>query len=266
MDTNKNSYTIIYTIVLVAVVATILALVSIGLKNRQQTNIDVEKQSNILGCAGLAQDAKNASDKNAYIQEEFKKYITEALVVNADGEIIVREDISKTDKINQCAAFKIKPKEQFDIIKKIEAASEADKKALKDKLQLPVFVCNTPNGGVNYIISGYGAGLWGPIWTYMAIKEDGAGIAGALFDHEGETPGLGGDIVTEKFRSQFTDKIFIENGSMVPVRIVKGGAKDKAHEVDALSGATITSKAVETMVNSWLAYYQPFLQKNAKNK
>ena len=88
MDTNKNTYTVIYTIVLVAVVATILAVVSMGLKNRQQTNIKVEKQMNILNCAGLASDAKTVADRNKYVQEEFDKYIAEAQIVNNEGEIV----------------------------------------------------------------------------------------------------------------------------------------------------------------------------------
>ena len=77
MDTNKNTYTVIYTIVMVAIVATILALVSMGLKDKQQTNIKVEKQMNILGCAGLAKDAKTVSDRNSYVQDEFKNILSD---------------------------------------------------------------------------------------------------------------------------------------------------------------------------------------------
>ena len=71
MNTNKNSYTIIYATILVVVVAALLAIVSLGLKDRQQENIQVEKQMNILGSANLGKDVKNASDKNSYIKEEF---------------------------------------------------------------------------------------------------------------------------------------------------------------------------------------------------
>ena len=217
MDTNKNSYTIIYTIVMVAVVATILAVVSIGLKPKQQENIKVEKQSYILGCANLGKDADKAADKNAYIQDEFKKNITEALIVNAEGEVL--ESFDKD--IDNCNAFKVSPADQFDIMRKIEGTSDkADIDELKKTLKLPVFVSTTPEGDKSYILSGYGSGLWGPIWCYIAVKEDGK-IAGALFDHASETPGLGGEIVTDKFREQFTDKMVMENGEVIPVTVVE---------------------------------------------
>lgn len=258
MDTNKNTYTVIYTIVLVAVVATILAVVSMGLKNRQQTNIKVEKQMNILNCAGLASDAKTVADRNKYVQEEFDKYIAEAQIVNNEGEIVE----SFTEKIGDCEAFKVAAADQYDIMRKIDGTmDQAAKDALAKDLKLPVFICKNPDGSKNYILSGYGSGLWGPIWTYIAVKEDGK-IAGALFDHASETPGLGGEIVTDKFRSQFTDKAILENGEIIPITVVKGGNADaKANEINAISGATITSKAVQTMIANWMNYYKPYLQK-----
>ena len=258
MDTNKNTYTVIYTIALVAIVATILAVVSMGLKNRQQTNIKVEKQMNILNCAGLAADAKTVSDRNKYVQDEFDKYIAEAQIVNNEGEIVE----SFTDKIGDCDAFRVAAADQYDIMRKIDGTQDqAAKEALAKDLKLPVFICNNPDGSKNYILSGYGSGLWGPIWTYIAVKEDGK-IAGALFDHASETPGLGGEIVTDKFRSQFTDKAILENGEIIPITVVKGGnANAKANEINAISGATITSKAVQTMISNWMNYYKPYLQK-----
>ena len=258
MDTNKNTYTVIYTIVLVAVVATILAVVSMGLKNRQQTNIKVEKQMNILNCAGLASDAKTVADRNKYVQEEFDKYIAEAQIVNNEGEIVE----SFTEKIGDCDAFKVAAADQYDIMRKIDGTmDQAAKDALAKDLKLPVFICKNPDGSKNYILSGYGSGLWGPIWTYIAVKEAGK-IAGALFDHASETPGLGGEIVTDKFRSQFTDKAILENGEIIPITVVKGGnANAKANEINAISGATITSKAVQTMIANWMNYYKPYLQK-----
>ena len=258
MDTNKNTYTVIYTIVLVAVVATILAVVSMGLKNRQQTNIKVEKQMNILNCAGLASDAKTVADRNKYVQEEFDKYIAEAQIVNNEGEIVE----NFTEKIGDCEAFKVAAADQYDIMRKIDGTmDQAAKDALAKDLKLPVFICKNPDGSKNYILSGYGSGLWGPIWTYIAVKEDGK-IAGALFDHASETPGLGGEIVTDKFRSQFTDKAILENGEIIPITVVKGGnANAKANEINAISGATITSKAVQTMIANWMNYYKPYLQK-----
>ncbi len=253
MNTNKNSYTIIYATILVVVVAALLAIVSLGLKDRQQENIQVEKQMNILGSANLGKDVKNVSDKNSYIKEEFSKYVKEAFVINANGEVIAKDS---TD-IVKSKAFGIEPSAQFDIMRKIEQGNTS----YRDKLELPIFICYTPEGEKLIILSCYGSGLWGPIWGFISLKDDFQTISGALFDHASETPGLGGEIVTDKFRSQFIGKIVMQDNNIVPIKIVKGGIKDAKHEVDALSGATITSVAVQTMIENWLKVYEPFLEK-----
>ncbi|MCI1720551.1 MAG: NADH:ubiquinone reductase (Na(+)-transporting) subunit C [Bacteroidales bacterium] len=263
MDTNKNSYTIIYSTVLVVIVAAVLALVSMGLKAKQQTNIDVEKQLSMLGSANLAKDVKNAPNKNTYVENEFNKYFVKGLVINAKGEII------KSDSTNlvKSEAFQISPEEQYEIMKKIAAAtSDSEKDKLMSQLRLPVFVCKTADGKEVSIFSCYGPGLWGPIWGYISLQDDFRTVYGALYDHKSETPGLGAEIVTDKFRGQFSGKEIFKDNTLVSVKVVKGGAKDHEHEVDALSGATITSTAVQTMLMNWLQYYLPYIQKNKDSK
>ena len=88
-----------------------------------------------------------------------------------------------------------------------------------------------------------GNGLWGPIWGYLAIGPDGKTVLGARFDHKSETPGLGGEITTEKFQRQFYGKQFIANGRMVPI------------EMDAISGATKTSNGVKEMIDKTMQQY-----------
>ena len=180
MDTNKNSYTIIYSTVLVVIVAAVLAVVAMGLKAKQQTNVDVEKQLSMLGSAGLAQDVKNAPNKNSYVEGEFNKYVVKGLVINAKGEII------KTDSTNlvKSEAFQISPEEQYETMKKIAAAtSDSEKEKLMAELKLPVFVCRTADGKEVSILSCYGPGLWGPIWGYVSLEDDFRTVYGALFDH-----------------------------------------------------------------------------------
>ncbi len=253
MDTNKNTYTIIYATILVVIVAALLAIVSLSLKGVQDTNVEVEKQMQILGSAALAKDAKSAPSKNKYVQDEFAKYITKAFIVDAQGNVVeeFNSDIVKTEP------FKISPKEQYEIMKKIEGGDESAKAQLK----LPVYICTTPDA-TKVILSCYGQGLWGPIWGYMSLSEDLTTIEGILFDHESETPGLGAEIATEKFQSQFNGKTILKDGVVSPVKIVKGGVKNPENEVDAVSGATVTSTKVEDMITMWLKYYQPYI--NAK--
>ena len=146
-------------------------------------------------------------------------------------------------------------KAQYDIMKKI---GEGTDESLKAGLRLPVYIFNV-NGQTIRVVPCYGAGLWGPIWGYLAFTEDMNTLDGAVFDHKGETPGLGAEIALPKFYDQFGGKqILDENGNFVSVSVVKGGAKGDIHGVDAISGGTITSKALETTMRTWLSFYRPY--------
>ena len=112
---------------------------------------------------------------------------------------------------------------------------------------LPVFVIDRQTS----VIPMQGNGLWGPIWGYLAIAADGKTVVGVTFDHKSETPGLGGEITTEKFQGQFVGKQIMGNGSPIPV------------EFDAITGATKTSDGVKEMINNTLEKYSAYLNKFA---
>ena len=128
----------------------------------------------------------------------------------------------------------------------------------------PVFVANI-EGNTKYVLKLHGAGLWGGIGGYLALDADKNTIYGINFNHESETPGLGAEIVTEKFRSQFPGK-HIRNaaGEIVSVAVLKAGkVADGQEQVDALSGATITCDGVSTMIATNLAEYAEFLNEDS---
>ena len=113
---------------------------------------------------------------------------------------------------------------------------------------LPVFVIDRQTS----VIPMQGNGLWGPIWGYIAIAADGKTIVGVTFDHKSETPGLGGEITTEKFQGQFAGKQIMDNGSTIPI------------EFDAITGATKTSNGVKEMIDNTLEKYSAYLKKIAE--
>ena len=111
--------------------------------------------------------------------------------------------------------------------------------------ELPVYLVND----TITVLPMQGNGLWGPIWGYLAIAPDGKTVIGAKFDHKSETPGLGGEITTEKFQSQFSGKQILKNSHPIPV------------EFDAISGATKTSNGVKEMIDKTIQLYQPYFEK-----
>ena len=141
----------------------------------------------------------------------------------------------------------------------VNVGTEVKKPA--DQRLLPVFECTTPDG-LKYIIPVYGAGLWGPIWGYVAFDDNGDTIYGAYFAHQGETPGIGAEIEKPAFRDQFDGKdVFSKSGEFTSVAVVKTGKEpqDKAW-VHAVSGGTITSQGVQKMLFDSLEPYSAFLK------
>lgn len=229
MNKQSNTYTIIYIIVLVVLVGTALAATSLALKDRQQENIDADKMNQILAAALITPaEGQTVSD--------FNRYITRQMVVDAQGKEL--EGINAFD-VNVAAQSKLPA----------------------DRRELPVYVCSTDNGD-KYILPVYGAGLWGPIWGYVAFDADGSTIYGAYFAHQGETPGLGAEIEKPSFSDQFKGKHVIKDGRFRPIAVVKAGQLplDGEDYVDGISGGTITSKGVGSMLDNCLVPYRKFLQ------
>lgn len=245
MNKNSNTYTFIYAAILIVVVAAVLAFVADKLKPRQVSNVETEKRMYILRAARLGQEALTASNRNAYVAQEFAKYITESFVVDAQGQRVEGE------------AFSVDMKAQTELLASGNLA----------KLRLPVYKASLEDGRSLYVLSVYGAGLWGPVWGYIAVEADFNTVYGTVFDHKGETPGLGAEIANPKFSGQFTGKTLFENGAFVSVQVKKGGGtQGQTHAVDAISGGTITSRAVENMLSQCLGAYVPFIQKQLNNR
>jgi len=124
-----------------------------------------------------------------------------------------------------------------------------------EKCGLTWFEANV-EAGKKYVLPVRGAGLWGPIWGYVALDEDKNTIFGIYFNHEGETPGLGGEIKELYFQERFFGKHLLQDGKFASIAVMKAGQTAEGQDqVDAVSGATITSKGVESMLATAIAPY-----------
>lgn len=232
MKNFSNTYIFMFSAVMVVIVALLLSLAAMQLKPFQDRNIEIEKMQNILASININSNPVNA-------QELYKKYITSSYIVNISGE-----------KSTDIEAFKVNIK--------VEMAKPEKQR------NLPVFMSRLENGEEACIVPLRGKGLWGPIWGYISFKKDLNTIYGAFFDHQGETPGLGAEIKENFFQKEFINKqIFDTSGKFVSIGVIKGGAqKDNPHQVDAISGGTITSKGLEDMIHVSLMDYKLFFEKN----
>lgn len=239
MNTQGNTYTFLYAGIMVIVVAALLSFAAMSLKPFQNKNVEVEKKQNILSTVSIGLDASEQDNKSKYIEDLYNKYIVDSYIVNTKGEKVEGD--------------------AFTVDMKKELAKPNDKR------KLPVFV-SEKDGSKNVILPVRGKGLWGPIWGYIALAEDFNTVVGASFDHEGETPGLGAEIKTTAFGSEFVGKkLFDKQNKFVSVKVVKGGApKGDVHGVDAISGGTITSHGVQDMLSDCLGNYVTYFKQHQK--
>ncbi len=231
MNRQSNTYTVIYASVLVLVVGIVLSVVYQALRPRQVENIDNDTKRQILMAARIT------AEPGQSIGDLYEKHIKESFIVNEEGKKI-DGDVKAFD---------------------VNVGNEV-KKPDSERL-LPVFVCTT-DAGEKYILPCYGAGLWGPIWGYVAFDSNGDTIYGAYFAHQGETPGLGAEIEKPAFASQFDGKdVFSKDGAFTSVAVVKAGQEPaEGSYVHAISGGTITSQGVSKMLMNSLKPYAAFLK------
>ena len=232
--TDTNSYTIIFSVILVLVVGSLLAFFANATKEMRDNNDKVKTQMDILSSMGVDSDRSNAT-------ETFNQYIKQQFVI--EGEKVTEDK----------EAYLINIKKELDNAKQ----------GLVQKL--PLFV-GEKDGKKIYIVPVRGNGLWDAIWGYIALNDDLKSINGVYFDHKGETPGLGANITESFFKDDFKgEMLFDASGNYKSVEISKSNGdpnnEDKTdNQVDAISGATITGTGVGTMLNSGIKLYLPYFE------
>ena len=233
VNKNKTSYTISFAVILVVVCGGFLAFLSSTLKARQTANVKNEKRQYILSAAG------------AYDISVLKK-MDQSEIENIFNEAVKSKILDFNGKVIEGEAFDI------DIVKEYKTTIGKEKSR-----KYPLFVY-TKKGETKYVIPMAGNGLWGPVWGFIAIDSDKNTIADVVFDHKSETPGLGAKITDASFTNLFTNSpkhIVTKDGIYKGVKVVKGGVKNPEHEINAIAGATITSKGVGKMLEDGFKPY-----------
>lgn len=233
MKTNSNSYTIIYSAVLVVVVAFLLAFVFKALKPAQDINVQIDHQKQILFALNQDRDMTNEA-----AQKLWKDIIVADDIINENGETVEQGEQGG-----------------------VKAGFKLDSKDAKEG-KLALFRCKV-DGKDKYVIPVYGNGLWGPINGFIALNEDKATIFGVYFNHESETAGLGAEIKDSKeWQDKFKGKnIFDAQKQNIVFSVTKKVEKPES-QVDAVTGATLTSNGVTEMFHNekgGLAPYVKFL-------
>ncbi|BDD08674.1 Na(+)-translocating NADH-quinone reductase subunit C [Fulvitalea axinellae] len=230
----SNSYIITFAIAMTVIVGGLLAGANQILKPAQQKALKLDKQKAILGTVITLKEGDNVNDL-------FTKNI-KSEVVDYQGNVV--EGVKASSVVTR------KQYKQKDKTKKL----------------FPVYKYEQ-NGKVDaYILPIYGNGLWNEIWGYIALQGDLKTVKGVVFDHAGETPGLGARITEGAIQKRYQNKlIFDQDGKLVSVTMVKGEGNPESalgkYKVDGMSGATLTANGVNAMLYNYLDLYLPYIKK-----
>ncbi|MGY0219199.1 Na(+)-translocating NADH-quinone reductase subunit C [Endozoicomonadaceae bacterium StTr2] len=251
-DTLKKTLTV--TLVLSLVCSVLVSAAAVFLKDRQDQNKLLDVQGNILSIAGLVDDPRAMSRDE--ILAKFKE-VKPMLVDLKSGDFYSGGDLNVSTYNDRAAAKD----------PKLSAAlpAAADTALIKRREDVAKIYMVEENGKLKTLILPIrGYGLWSTLYGYMALDADLDTVVGLGFYEHGETPGLGGEVDNPRWKQTWKGKeIFNDNGKL-DIAVIKGSVvpgPNAKHQVDGLSGATLTTRGVNNLVNFWLGNngFGPFL-------
>ncbi|ANO32269.1 Na(+)-translocating NADH-quinone reductase subunit C [Vibrio breoganii] len=228
------------------VCSVVVSTAAVGLRDKQQANAVLDKQTKIVEVAQISEQGT--------IQKLFGDFIEPRLVDFETGEF-VEGDAGAYDQ----------RKAAKDPAESIRLAADDDKAKIIRRANVgTVYLVKDGDNYSKVILPVHGNGLWSMMYAFVAVEMDGNTVSGITYYEQGETPGLGGEIENPNWVAQFEGKKLFDDNFKPALKIVKGGATaGDIHGVDGLSGATLTGNGVQHTFDFWLGDmgFGPFLAK-----
>ena len=253
--------TFLVSLALCIVCSLMVSSAAVALKDTQEVNKQLDRQRNIIEAAGLSENSRSLSGKEV-----------QAIFENIERKLV---DLNTGDYVES-------PDEAYEPRKAAKNEAEnVDIKPIGGGIGIPkrekmtwVYLVKNKDGGLDQVILPiYGKGLWSTMYGYVALKNDFETLNGLTFYEHGETPGLGGEIENPKWKRQWHDKIVWagehdDNNLRIGVSKGSPSGDDTKYKVDGLSGATITSRGVDTLLKYWFSSdgFGPYLKKLSAEK
>ena len=236
--------TVTVALVLCLVCSVVVSAAAVVLRPVQAVNEKANMQMNILAAAGMYDPSQSIQSQFQQVSSRLVDLETGAFVTDLDAEAFEQRRAAKDPAFTRV----LSSDEDIASIKRQSRIAKVylvEKEGQIDKIILPI----------------HGYGLWSTLYGFMALEGDGNTVAGLGFYEHAETPGLGGEVDNPNWKSQWPGKQVYDTDG-VAIRLVKGGAdRSDAYGVDALSGATLTSRGVDNLLKFWLSDsgFKPFL-------
>lgn len=260
INKESNAFTFGFSIAMVIVVGAILTFLFIRWKPLFEKNDADKKMVDILSAINIESERSNS-------KELFDRYVVKRISVSFDGQVVEERqgEVNTSDKADP---FNTDVKKDYKSgTSKLVLQYKGDKPKLMEEVSkidqtYPLYICEK-NDSTFYVMPMVGTGLWGPVWGYVSLNEDKNTVYGASFDHKTETPGLGAEIKEDMFEKPFSGKkIYDVEGNYTSISVEKGGVDpdNASHEVDGITGGTITSNGVDEMLYRTMKIYTNYFE------
>lgn len=229
---------ILFAAVVCIICSLVLSATATVLKDKQDVAVELDRKMNVLKAFGVKTvDADGKKITKDEVDRYFTQNISEIYVSKDTGEIVENPDAATLKK-------------------------ESKERTHEARTLLPLYVWKDEGVATKYAFPTSGMGLWSIVNGYIALDRDLATIIGVTFYKHGETPGLGGEVSADWFMNQFAGKTIFANGSLVQLEVVKGQAPEGSnHQVDGMSGATMTGNGLNIFMNRDIAYYDKYFSR-----
>ncbi len=244
-------------LVLAFVCSALVAGAAVGLRPLQDANRDLDRKKNILYAAGLFREGETIDQMFAPIETK--------IVDLATGKF-VPEDKINPETYNQRKAALVD-----DLSRKLPTEEDIARIRRLEKYSL-VYLVKEGDRIKQIILPVRGKGLWSTMYAYVALDGDLTTIQGVSFYEHGETPGLGGEIENRQWEDSWQGKKVYDKSGKVDLKFVKGKAATtepaESHQIDGLSGATLTTKGVDNLMEFWFGNhgFKPFFAQIKKER
>lgn len=247
MNTSSNGYVLGFAVTVCVVISAALAATANALKATQDAAAEFDRQKNVMMAAGLVTPTDTRSRPE--LEKLYRDRVSEVVVDTTDGKVLADKAAKDAADMNKAAAA---------------AEKDPAKKKQAESRYRVVAVGKGDDGKPTYVLPISGKGLWSTIYGYLALEGDLATVRGVTFYKHGETPGLGGECENPAWCAQWRGKSILGDGKLTGVEVKKGKvdptiAYEKAHKVDGLSGATITSNGITRFVKADLTTFEKYL-------
>ena len=259
---NRDSFsgTLIVALVLCVVCSVIVSSAAVLLRPLQETNKKLDQQRNVLIAAGIDVDSMSGEEIKAYFADETK--VTRLLVDLETGDPVDTEELG----INLDTYDAKKAAKSPELSKWVDTSGPTPGVSRREKY---AFVYEMKEAGEVqcYVLPIYGKGLWSTLYGFLALQSDTKTVKGITFYEHKETPGLGGEVDNQGWKDSWQQKLVFDDDWNVEFEVIKGQVNSESaeavHQVDGLSGATITSRGVSNSIQYWLGNdgFGKFLEK-----